>query len=101
MYWNITDKNRLIVALGIADKQGLYKDFLAELLTKEELEACVTRLKAMCMLYDGATYIQVRDLLGLSPSTISRLAKVVKNNKSGFLKIMRKFEDMGNPEYFD
>lgn len=101
MYWNTTDNDRLITALRIADKHGLCKDFLAELLTKEELETCVTRLKAMCMLYDGATYNEVRDLLGLSPATISKLAKIVKGNKSSFRKVLKKFEDMGNPAYFD
>ena len=100
MYWNITDKERLITAFTMADKHDLVKRFLYDILTEKEIRECEIRLKAMCLLHDLATYTQIQSITGLAPATIARLSKKVNNRKSGFVEIIEKFKKIG-PAYSD
>lgn len=103
MYWNIDDKERLLQAFEIASKdRKLLKAFLGDLLTEKEMEQNITRLKVVCMLYEGASYDRIRKFSHLSPSTIARLSKKLDNNESGFSKIIEKFITKGNGKtYFE
>lgn len=104
MYWNMTDKNRLLQFIRHSinkkslssnqpsDQLLLYK-FLNELLTKKEFEDVVRRLQAMCLLYDGAPYIEITNLTGLSSATIARLSKNIKTRDGGFRNIIESFEN--------
>ena len=100
MYWNITDKERLITAFTLADNHNLVEKFLADLFTEKELETCVTRLKGMCLLHDGASYKQIEKMTRLSSATIARLAKRVADRDGGFQDIIRRFKKSGRA-YFD
>lgn len=81
----------------MADERDLLKAFLDDILTKKEFDACVLRLKAMCMIHDCVTYEQIRSATGLSPGTISRLSKIMRDYDCGTQQIVRKFEEKGSP----
>ena len=100
MYWNLTDKDRLIKAFTFADNPKLMGKFLAEILSEKDIKKCEMKLNAMCMLHDLATYKSVEQFTRLSPTTVSRLSKVVNNRESGFREIIKKFKKQG-PAYFD
>ena len=96
MYWNLTEKERLVTAFTLAasDKE-LMENFLNDLLTEKELKELIMRLHIMCLLKDCASYKKISEYTGASPSTIARLAKKVDKRKSGFQEIIRKFEKLG------
>ncbi len=94
MYWNYTDKERLLHALQLADKPGLLLGFLSEILTPKELKACIMRLKALCLLNDGLSYSQIQKATGLSSRTIARISREYTKNGSS-QKILRKFKNEG------
>lgn len=100
MYWNITDKERLVIAFTLAENPEVMEKFLHDLLTENEIKTCETRLRAMCMLKDLASYRQIEKMTGLSSATIARLAKKVDAREGGFQKIIKKFKKQGKP-YFD
>ncbi len=103
MYWNITDKERLLQAFEIAaSNRKLLESFLNDLFTEKEIKQNEMRLKVACMLYDIASYKKIRDFSGLGPSTIARLSKKLDNQDSGFSKIIQKFLSKGKGRaYFD
>lgn len=101
MYWNLTDKERLVKSLELAaSNHMLFKDFLSDIMTEKEILTCEIRLKAMCLLYDGASYSQIRNITGFSTATIARLSKIAFNRKSSFRKIIEEFKKISKP-YFD
>lgn len=100
MYWNLTDKDRLTKAFTLADNPKLMGKFLAEILSEKDIKKCEVKLTALCMLHDLATYKNVEQFTGLSPTTISQLSKVVNNEDSGFRQIIKMLKKQG-PAYFD
>jgi uncharacterized protein YerC len=103
MYWNITDKERLLQAFEIASSnRKMLEAFLSDILTEKEIEQNSNRLKVACMLYEGTSYKRIRNSSHLSPSTIARLSKKLDNKDSGFSKIIKKFVSKGKGRsYFD
>lgn len=91
MYWNLTDRDRLIKALLLADNEKLMNDFLSDLLTEEEFKMLVNRLKVMCLLKDAAPYSSIRKITGFSETTISRISKKIRNWEGGFQSVIKKF----------
>ena len=96
MYWNLTDKERFFESIKLSsDNSELLEKFLGDLLTKQEIDQLIKRLKAMCLLKDLVSYSKIRNLTGLSPNTIARLSKLVANKESGFREIIEKFKKQG------
>jgi uncharacterized protein YerC len=100
MYWNLNDKERFFKAIELADSPEMREKLLSELLTKRELESCITRLKAMFLLNDGPTWKQIEKSTGHSSKTLSWLSKIIRDKESGFYFVLRKFKKLG-PSYFD
>ena len=100
MYWNITDEARLIEAFKIASLNALTQIFLDDLLTKKEIQNCVMRLKAACMLRDGATYKEIEEFTEFTSITISKIAKIMKDKEGGFQKVLYKMNP-DNEGYFE
>lgn len=101
MYWNVSDKERLLRAFELADNRNLLEKLLADLLTENERQQCETRLKAACMINDGATYKQIRSITNLSPSTIARLSKAFRGENAALPKIIKKLLSKGGVAYFE
>ncbi len=91
MYWNLTDEDRFFEVFDLVEDPELLKKFLMAFLTKKELDAFFLRLKALCMLRDGLSYSQIRAHTGLSPNTISRLAKTMSEKNNPIDLTLRKF----------
>ncbi len=100
MYWNLLDEERLIEAFRIAHTPALMRNLMKDILTPGEKNTLTQRLKAACMLKDGATYKQVVDVTGLSSTTIARISKSLSNKKGGFYEIIKKLDPHGE-SYFD
>jgi uncharacterized protein YerC len=103
MYWNISDKERLLEAFELAaTNRKLLESFLADLFTEKEMEQSVQRLRVICLLYDGTPYTHINKWTKLSSATIARLSKKLDNQESGFAKIIEKFLSKGKGRaYFD
>ncbi|MDP3962772.1 MAG: Trp family transcriptional regulator [bacterium] len=102
MYWNITDKERLYQAFELANNRKLLENFLSDILTEKEMEQCIKRLKAACLIHDCASYTQIHLMTKLSPSTIARLSKRFNKQDCGFSQIIKKFLSKGNGRaYFE
>lgn len=102
MYWNLNDEERLYHAFELANSRQLLIDLLYDLLTENELEQCKLRLKAACLLHDGASYTQITKATKLSPTVIARITKQLDEKDSGFSKIIEKFLSKGRGKsYFD
>lgn len=100
MYWNVTDKERLILAFESAKNADLLEKFLEDLFTEKELLLYIKRLKAACLIQDGASYKQIQTITGLGPATIAQISKKLKNKEGGFREILKKLNPNGE-SYFD
>ena len=100
MYWNLTDKERLIKAIKTANTPDLLKDFLDDLLTEKEIELLTKRLRVACLLFECVPYSQIQKFTGLNPNSITRISKKLKNKQGGFRVILRKMNPNGK-SYFD
>jgi uncharacterized protein YerC len=100
MYWNLSDKERLIKSFVIADTTHLVRDFLKELMTEKEIDSFVKKLKAACMLYDAVPYSHIQQVTGLSSATIAQISKKLADKDSGFQQIIKKFNPHGR-RYFE
>ncbi len=103
MYWNLTDKERLLTAFEIAGESKLLEKFVVDFFTKKEIENFEVRLRTFCMLRDRATYTQISSTTGLSPNTIAKLSKITSYHENGIDPILRKFLKKGGSKnaYFD
>lgn len=70
MHWKLTDNQRLLTAIMLADTPDLLQNLLIDLLTQDEFNACATRLTTMCLLHDGASYKEIQNITGMSSKTI-------------------------------
>jgi uncharacterized protein YerC len=102
MYWNISDEERFYQAFELASCRRLLINLLYDLLTEKEMERCILRLKAACLLNDGASYTEIAKVTKLSPTIIARLSKQLQEEDSGFSEIIQKFLSKGGGQsYFD
>jgi uncharacterized protein YerC len=92
MHWNLTDNQRLMVAIMLADDPDLLQNFLIDILTQDEFNACAMRLKVMCLLHEGASYKEIQNVTRVGPKTISRLSENVYDKESGFNEIIIKLK---------
>jgi len=94
--WNTMNADRLIKALVIAaENPDLLRLFLDDLLIKSEIEQCVMRIYAANLLALAMPYTFVRQLTGLSNSTISRISKQICNKKGGYYATLQKLYPRG------
>ena len=102
MYWNLDDKERFFTALELAaENKKLLRNFLGEFFTTKEIEAFALRPKVRCLVKDSATYKNIQMLTKLSPTTVSRLTKLVKDRECAIQQVIKKFTRNNKPAYFD
>ena len=74
--WNTPHGQDLARAFMVASKKpDLMKIFLDDLLSKNELEQCDSRLNTAYLLCLGTPYDFIRELTGQSYTTIARISK--------------------------
>lgn len=76
----------------LADEPDLLQNFLIDILTQDEFNACAMRLKVMCLLHEGESYKEIQNITGMSSKTISRLSENVYDKESGFNEIIIKLK---------
>lgn len=97
MYWNLTDRKRLLKALELAKKADILEEFLVELLSETELKTFERKLEAVCMLKDVTPYKIISQKTKLSPKTIVKLQETMRDFDSALQEVMRKFLEKGKP----
>ncbi len=90
MNWNTIDSHRLVRAFLAANNADQIRNFLNDIMTENELDQMVKRLKAVHMINIGTPYRYVSSEIGLSSATIARLSKKLADKKGGFHEIMKK-----------
>jgi uncharacterized protein YerC len=101
MYWNMPDEERLIFAIKqAAETPDKLRNFLRHLLTEDEIQTCVKRLKTACLIYDAAPYEAIQNITGFSPTTIARISKQVNDRTGGYQEIIRMLDPHGR-RYFE
>ena len=77
-----------------AKTREIMVSFLKDILTEHEIAICVRRLFAAYQLAMGASYEFIVESTGLSPNTISRISKQMKDSHGGFNEaLMRVYPD--------
>lgn len=71
-----------------AANQQFLRDFLADLLTPEELEHLALRWQIVKLLHKGFTQREVSRQLKVSIATITRGSRVLRNRYGGFQKAL-------------
>lgn len=79
----------LYEAIVAVDNVKDCKEFLEDLLTKQELQALSGRIHAARLLIEGKTYAEVTKDTDISSATLARVSKCVKQGK-GYHKVLAK-----------
>jgi len=78
----------LYEVISSIESSQLVQDFLSDLLTPVELQAVSDRWNAAKLLNNGMTQRQVANQLGLSVTTVTRVAKSLANKEGGYNTIL-------------
>lgn len=81
--------NELCEALIAIDNVDECKDFLDDLLTKQELVSIGGRVHCAKLFIQGKTYVEVTKETNVSSATLARVNKCVKNGK-GYNRVLKK-----------
>lgn len=87
MNWTTTKKRQLLRSLTLLRSENEVGNFYRDLMTDKEIEEFANRFRAAQMLETGASYVQIEKKLGLSSTTIARVAKAL-NGKAGGYKLV-------------
>lgn len=77
-------------ALAKLRTKGEIKDFLKDILNRQERLMIIRRLQIAEMLASGRTYAEIRKALGASETTISRVSRWLNFGRNGYKNILRK-----------
>lgn len=90
------DVKLLSSLFGEIDDKGLWPEFIKDLYTPAEIKALVDRWQVVQELKKGKTYRVIHKELGISTTTITRVAKGLGRPKSGYLKVYEKIRGKNN-----
>lgn len=85
-------KNELVDALCQINKRSEMTTFLQELLTDKEREDVIFRWRLMKDLFNGETQRNIAKKHGISLCKITRGSKILKDENSMSLKLIKKME---------
>ena len=86
-------KELLIRSFLSLDNTEEVKLFLADMMTRKEIEEFSNRLRAAEMLLDEESYVKIAGKTGLSSATIARVGKWVKGGEGGFRLVLKKIQN--------
>ena len=86
-------KSELVDALCQIRKRDEMTRFLQELLTEKEMEDVVVRWRLMKDLHNGETQRSIAKKHGISLCKITRGSRILKNEDSVSLKLIKEMED--------
>ncbi len=66
------------------------KDFLKDILNRQERLMIIRRLQIAAMLVSGLTYAQIRKTLGVGEPTIARVSRWLNFGRNGYKNILEK-----------
>jgi TrpR-related protein YerC/YecD len=89
--WDNKKTDSLIKAFLALRNKKEAKKFLRDLLTPEELEEFGNRWQTAQMLSRNISYTTIRGKTGLSPRTIARISKWLKQGMGGYKIIINRF----------
>ena len=72
------------------------RSFLEDLCTPAEIEALVDRWRVVQLLEKGLSYREIRDITGVSVTTVGRVARFMEMGTGGYRLALRRLTDTGN-----
>ena len=66
--------------------------FMRDLCTIEEIEEMANRWEAACLLNKGVSYRDVAKKLGMSTTTVSRIANWLNNGMNGYQLVLKRMK---------
>lgn len=97
--WDTMEARELIQAFMAQKNAFELKEFLDDILTKSELEKCISRMTAVSLIWMNAPYSFIQKETGQSSATIARLSKNTYTHRGGFGRTMQKLNPNKN-RYF-
>jgi len=88
--WDNNRTNNLILAILSLENDNEVKNFLRDLLTKQEIIEFGKRWQAAKMLYKKRLYSDVIKETGLSSTTVERISKWLNNGMGGYKIVLSK-----------
>jgi TrpR-related protein YerC/YecD len=89
--WYQKEVDELLESIVAIDNKDELASLFEKVLTPREINDCARRLKAKKMLESGASYSQVRDMVGLADAAIARISSSI-----GF-GFRRSYSNVGSP----
>ena len=83
------DFEALCEALSCLTTAADVNDFLIDLCTPAEIEGLSDRLKIAKLLQQGKPYRSISELTGASVTTVTRVARTIKDGKDGYAKVIK------------
>ena len=90
MNWKTEEIKKLIQAVLLLENEKEVKTFLRDLMTEPEIQEFAKRLQAADMLNQNISYSVIEKQIGLSSTTIARVAKWLKGKEGGYKNILNK-----------
>jgi len=78
------DQRMLYDILSRLDTVDDIANFMADLCTPKEIELMVDRLKVAQLIHQGKSYRNIYQTIGVSPTTISRVARTMQLEGNGY-----------------
>lgn len=72
------------------DKESIAKDFLEDLFSPKEYESLRERWRVVQFLKEGLPYRDISEKTGVSTATVTRVARCLSREKSGYSKVLKK-----------
>ena len=85
----IEDLFQAIIALETAEEA---ERFLADLCTPAELQAMKDRWKVLVLLKAGKTYREIYELIGVTPTTVGRVARSLQLGEGGYELVFKRMK---------
>lgn len=80
----------LIDAIASLKNKDEVKNFLRDLLTVAEIKEFSNRFQAAKMVYQGNSYLEIAKKLGISTTTVTRVAHWLHHGMNGYLTILKR-----------
>ncbi len=98
MDWSDSRMRALVTSLQVIRSREEMRAYLADLLTKDELELLAKRLQAADMLNESIPYKLVQKETGFGSATIARVAKKLAGENGGYRMVLEHINPLPLPK---
>ena len=88
--WSLPETIELLKAFSMLQSQDETKRFLRDLFSETEIADFSKRWQAARMLDQNQTFVQIQEITGLTPTTIARVNKWLKEGCGGYKDLINR-----------